>query len=63
MEADHQRVFLISCFQTFRHQDIDTDLVLIHDFIAGAVNVEGGELFGIQGCGGEDHFGRQESLF
>ena len=63
VEADHQRMFLISCFQIFRHQDINTDPVLIDDFVAGAVDVEGGELFGIQGCGGESHFERQESLF
>ena len=63
VEADHQRTFLSSCFQNFRHQDINTDLVLIDDFIASAVNVEGGELFGIQCCGGEGHSGRKESPF
>lgn len=51
MKADHQRMFLISWLQVFRHKDIDADAVLIDDFIAGTVDVEGGELVWIQGCG------------
>ena len=54
---------LLPCFQILRYQDINTDLVLIDDFIAGAVDVEGGELLGIQGSSGEGHFGQQESVF
>ena len=45
METDHQRTFLRSWVQILGYQDVDADGVLIDDFVAGAVNVEGGELF------------------
>ena len=50
MEADYQGMFLKSCLQIFRHHDVDTDGMLIDDFVAGAVDVEGGKLFRIHGC-------------
>lgn len=51
MKADHQGMFLISWLQISRHQDIDTDAVLVDGFVAGAVDLEGGELVWIQSCG------------
>ena len=51
MEADHQGMFFIPELQVSRHQDVDADVVPIDGFVAGAVDVEGGELFWIQGCG------------
>ena len=51
MEADDQRVLFRSRLQIFRDQNIDADGVLVDGFVAGAVDVEGGELVRIQGCG------------
>lgn len=51
MKADHQGMLLISRLQVSRHQDIDADAVVIDDFVASAVDLEGGELVWIQGCG------------
>ena len=45
METDYQRTFLSFCFQIFWHQDVDANRMLIDDFVAGAVNMERGELF------------------
>ena len=53
MKADHQWMFcLISRPQPFfRHQDVNANVVPIDDFVTGAVDVEGGELFRVQGSG------------
>lgn len=51
MEADNQRTMSGSWVQIFRYQDVDPDGMMIDGFIAGAVYVEGGELFRIHGCG------------
>ena len=45
MKTDHQRTFLRFWVQILGYEDIDADGVLIYEFVAGAVNVEGGELF------------------
>ena len=51
MEADDQRVLCHFRLQIFRYENIDADGVLVDGFVAGAVDVEGGELLRIQGCG------------
>ena len=44
-------MFPLSRFQILRDQNVDADLVVVDGLVAGAVDVEGGELFRIQGCG------------
>ena len=50
METDHQGMLLVSGFQILGHQYVNTEIVLIDGFVAGAVNLEGGELLGVQSC-------------